>query len=75
MPDYKQLHASMNNNILHFWAVSQTFTSQVMQVLRLQLVPAEPVSARTGAGLSHGDTPGSTRQEGMFRTYGPCVDA
>lgn len=41
----------MNNNILHFYAVTQTFTSQLMQILRLQLAPAEPGPTCGGAGF------------------------
>lgn len=63
----------MNNNILHFCAVSQTFTSQVMQMLRLQLAPAEPVPTCGGAGLFSGDKLSSTRQEGLFGPFDLCV--
>lgn len=63
----------MNNNILHFCAVSQTFTSQVLQILRLQLAPAELVPTCGGAGLFSGDKLSSTRQEGLFGPFDLCV--
>lgn len=63
----------MNNNILHFCAVSQTFSSQVTEILRLQLAPAEPVPTCGGAELLGGDKSSSTRQEGLLGPFDLCV--
>lgn len=59
-------NALMNNNIPHFCAVSYTFPSRAVQILRLQSAPAGPVPACGGPGLFGGNEWGSTRQEGCL---------
>lgn len=57
----------MNNNILRLWADSQTFTSQVLWMLRLQFAPAEQLPAVEE--LCGGDKLSSTGRRGCLALW------